>query len=119
MVLKLTYQDSTFLFPGDINTAAEREIVGRYGYYLQTDGLKAPQHGDSTSSSKPFREAVNPQVVLMMHDAIANLRIYRKYRRLGAETLITSIEVAVLVSTEGDGAYKVITQFDNLTNFLD
>lgn len=119
LVLKLTYQDSTFLFPGDTYTAAEREIVGRYGDYLQADVLKAPHHGASTSSSKPFREAVNPQVVVMMHDAIADLRIYRNYRRLGAETLITSIDGAVLVSTVGDGAYKVITQFDRLTDFLD
>ena len=118
-MLKLTHQDSTFLFPGDIYTAAEREIVGRYGDYLQADVLKDPQHGASTYSSKPFREAVNPQVVWMMHDAIADLRINRNYLRLCAETEITSTIGAVLVSTVGDGAYKVITQFDRLTDFLD
>ena len=55
----------------------------------------------------------------MMQEAFADQRIYRNFRRLGAETLISSIDGAVRVSTVGDGAYKVITQFDRLTDFLD
>ncbi|HPT83109.1 MAG TPA: MBL fold metallo-hydrolase [Limnochordia bacterium] len=119
LVLKLTFKDSTFLFTGDVYTAAEREIVGRYGEQLKADVLKVPHHGDSTSSSKAFREAVSPQIAVMMHDAIADLRIYRNYSRAGASTYITSIDGSVLVSTAGDGQYTVITQFDRKTDFLD
>lgn len=119
LVLKLTYKDATFLFTGDVYNAAEREIVGRYGEQLKADVLKVPHHGDSTSSSKAFREAISPQIAVMMHDAIADLRIYRNYSRAGAATYITSIDGAVMVSTAGDGEYTVITQFDRKTDFLD
>ena len=118
-MLTLAYQDSPFLIPGDTYTAADQDIVVHYGDNLHTNKLKAPHHGASTSSSKPFREAVNPQVVVMMHDAIAALRIYRNYRRLGAQPFITSVDGAVLVSTAWEGEYKVNTQFARHTDFLD
>ena len=119
LVMKLTYKDSSFLFTGDIYTAAEREIVARYEDKLKADVLKVPHHGDSTSSSRPLRTTVDPQIAVMMHDAIADLRIYRNYSNAGAATYITSIDGAVMVSTEGDGEYTVISQFDRVNDFLD
>ncbi len=55
----------------------------------------------------------------MMHDAIADLNVYQKYRREGTRVYITSIDGSVLVSTEGDGNYSVLTQYDRTTTFLD
>jgi len=119
LVLKITYGDSTFLFGGDLYTSGEQEVVARYGDRLRSDVLKVGHHGDSTSSSKAYREAVNPKIAVMMHDAIADLNVYRKYRREGAETYITSIDGCVYVSTAGDGEYKVMTQYDRMSDFLD
>lgn len=118
LVMKLTFNDSSFLFSGDVYSAAEREIVARYGDRLKADVLKVPHHGADTSSSKPFREAVSPKVAVMMHDGIADLRIFRNYSKAGAATYVTSVDGAVLVSTAGDGEYTVITQFDRLNDFL-
>ncbi len=119
LVLKLTYGDSTFLFGGDIYTATERELVARYGDRLQADILKVNHHGANTSSTKRFRDAVQPKVAVMMNDGIADLRIYQSFQRMGAQTFVTSIDGAVLVSTEGDGEYFVMSQYDRATSFLD
>lgn len=118
LLMKLTFGDSSFLFTGDLYSAAEREIAQRYGERLSAGVLKVPHHGEPTSSSKPFREAVGAQVAIMMHDAIGDLRIYRNYTKAGTDTYITSIDGAVLVSTAGDGEYTVISQFDRMTDFL-
>lgn len=118
LVMKMTFKDSSFLFTGDVYVAAERDIIGRYGDKLKADVLKVPHHGDSTSSSKSFRDAVSPKVAVMMHDAIADLRIFQNYSKAGAQTFVTSVDGTVLVSTAGDGEYTIITQFDRVTDFL-
>src|SRR5690554_3880683 len=109
LAMKFTFGESTFFFGGDLYTAAERELVERYGDKLQSDVMKVNHHGAATSSTKRFRDAVNPKIAVMMHDAIAELRIYQAFKRLGAETFVSSIDGAVLVSTEGDGNYHVMS----------
>ncbi len=77
-------------------------------------------HGDKTSSSRRYRQAIQAQIGgVMMHDAIADLNVYQKYRRESTRVYITSIDGSVLVSTEGDGNYSVLTQYDRTTTFLD
>ncbi|NMA62311.1 MAG: MBL fold metallo-hydrolase [Firmicutes bacterium] len=119
VVMKLTFNESTFLFAGDLYTDGERSVVERHGERLRADILKVPHHGDSTSSSKRFREAVQAKVGVMMHDAIADLNVYKKYRREETMVYISSIDGSVLVSTTGDGEYIVMTQYDRTTTFLD
>lgn len=119
VVMKLTFNESTFLFTGDLYTDGERNVVERHGERLRADILKVPHHGDSTSSSKRFREAVQAKVGVMMHDAIADLNVYKKYRREETMVYISSIDGSVLVSTAGDGEYTVMTQYDRTTTFLD
>lgn len=119
VVMKLTFNESTFLFAGDLYTDGERSVVERHGERLRADILKVPHHGDSTSSSKRFREAVQAKVGVMMHDAIADLNVYKKYRREETMVYISSIDGSVLVSTTGDGEYTVMTQYDRTTTFLD
>lgn len=119
LVLKLTYKKSTFLFGGDLYTSGEDEVVARYGARLDSDVFKVGHHGDATSSGKSYRNAISPKIAVMMHDAIADLNVYRRYRREGTATYITSIDGCVLVSTAGNGKYTVITQYDRKNNFLD
>lgn len=118
LLMKLTYGESSILFTGDLYTGAERDIATRYGDKLKSGVLKVPHHGAGTSSSKPFREAISPQVAVMMHDAIDELRIIRNYVNGGAATYITSVDGSVMVSTAGDGAYSVVTQVDRTNDLL-
>jgi competence protein ComEC len=118
LVMKITYGESSFLFGGDLYVSGEQEVVERYGNRLHADVFKVGHHGDATSSSKAYRNAISPKIAVMMHDAIADLNVYRKYRREGAATYVTSIDGCVLVSTAGDGKYTVVTQYDRKNNFL-
>ncbi|MBI5041259.1 MAG: DNA internalization-related competence protein ComEC/Rec2 [Gammaproteobacteria bacterium] len=53
------------LLTGDIEAAAERALVSRYGGALHSRILVAPHHGSRTSSTAAFIDAVAPREVLI------------------------------------------------------
>ena len=110
LAMKFTYGDSTMLFSGDLYAGAERELVSVYGDRLDCDVLKANHHGASTSSCKPFREAVSPQITVMLSDILQDLNIYKKFVKGGSEVYITHYNGDVRISTGGDGDYQVFIE---------
>ncbi|GBU12835.1 hypothetical protein AwEntero_14360 [Enterobacterales bacterium] len=50
------------LLTGDIEAAAERNLVSRYRQKLQSTLMQVPHHGSNTSSTGPFLRAVNPEM---------------------------------------------------------
>ena len=64
LVIQIRLDQVGFLFPGDIQSHAEIELL-RYGGWLQSDVLLIPHHGSSTSSSAAFLNAVDPQIAVI------------------------------------------------------
>ena len=58
IVLKVNAGETAFLFTGDAEETAEKDIL-QADYDLQADVLKVGHHGSSTSSSQAFLQAVN------------------------------------------------------------
>ena len=48
----------SMLFPGDIKSGAEKEMIALYGDRLQSRVLVAPHHGSKSSSSAAFVETI-------------------------------------------------------------
>jgi competence protein ComEC len=65
IVLKLTYGQTSFLFPGDAEDDQEAYLVEEYGSALDSTVLKAGHHGSKSSSTGAFLDAVNPQAVIV------------------------------------------------------
>jgi competence protein ComEC len=65
VVLKITYGSTSFLFTGDLEEAAEDELVENWGSGLGGTILQVPHHGSRTSSSEPFLAAVRPDVCVI------------------------------------------------------
>ena len=63
-VLRVSGEGGSVLLPGDIEAAAEQELLIRYRDKLASTVLVAPHHGSKTSSTRPFVEAVHPRWVL-------------------------------------------------------
>jgi len=59
VVLRLSYGDVDVLFPGDVEAAAEQNLVQAYGRQLESEVVKVPHHGSSTSSSLAFVQEVS------------------------------------------------------------
>jgi competence protein ComEC len=104
LVVRISLGSISFLFPGDITTEAESELVRISPLNLSSTVLLAPHHGSRSSSTIPFLDSVDPQIVVISagwknrfrfpHPDVLkryNHRGYRIFRvdTLGAVTLIT------------------------------
>lgn len=64
IVFKMTYGEKTFLFTGDIEKEAERDILNA-GVDVKADVLKVAHHGSNTSSTADFLAEVKPKLAIV------------------------------------------------------
>lgn len=64
IVLRLTYDNTSFLFMGDAGFESESEILNA-GINIDSDVLKVGHHGSRTASSKEFLSAVSPDIAVI------------------------------------------------------
>ncbi len=65
LVLHLQFGASSFLLPGDGETASEEYLVETYGDSLNSTVLAVGHHGSQSSTSKAFLEAVSPRAAVI------------------------------------------------------
>ncbi|HAF94816.1 MAG: hypothetical protein A2X34_02550 [Elusimicrobia bacterium GWC2_51_8] len=61
IVLKVTYQDISLLYGGDMQDELEARLVSKYGSALQADVLKVGHHGSANASSTSYLGKVKPK----------------------------------------------------------
>jgi competence protein ComEC len=64
VVARLDYGENSFLFTGDIESPAEKEILTS-GENIDVDFLKVAHHGSKYSSSDEFLDAASPQTAII------------------------------------------------------
>lgn len=64
IVLKLAYEDNSFLFTGDAEAESE-QIMLNNNYDLAADVLKIGHHGSDTSTTEQFLERVDPRYAIV------------------------------------------------------
>jgi len=65
IVMKVTYESTSFMFTGDAEEDEEAIIVEKYGDSLSSDILKSGHHGSNSSSSEVFLNAVSPSAAVI------------------------------------------------------
>ena len=106
VVLRLSFGRRTFLLTGDIESDAERAIVGA-GDALACDAVKVAHHGSLTSSAPGFVKAARPSlaVVSVGQDSPyghPHPSVLARWRAAGAQILTTGESGAITVSTDGE-----------------
>ena len=61
IVLKVTYQNTSILYTGDMQNDQEAQLVSKYGAGLRADVLKVGHHGSAHSSSAAYLDMVKPR----------------------------------------------------------
>lgn len=61
IVLKVTYQNTSILYTGDMQTDVEATMITTWGSELQSDVLKVGHHGSNTATSAAFLNMVKPK----------------------------------------------------------
>lgn len=104
LVLRLVYGEVSFLFPGDIEAAAEEDIL-KTGAELASTVIKAPHHGSKSSSTPDFLEKVRPQYVVFTarggRTRLPNAGVVARYEAMGAKVFRSDRDGAVTFVTDG------------------
>lgn len=105
LVAKFTFGDTSFLFTGDMEAEAEKDLIAS-GADLSADVLKMGHHGSSTSSSEAFVDAVNPDIFVIEvgegnsygHPHRETLALLREWQR---EVWRTDLNGNILMVSDG------------------
>jgi len=106
LVLKLQYGDFGLLLTGDIEAAAEKRIVERWGTNLRSTVLKVPHHGSRTSSTETFLDAVAPSLAVVQASdqgrfAFPRPDVEARYRDRGIGLWVTGRHGALQLRSTG------------------
>jgi competence protein ComEC len=103
--MRLVYNQFTFLFTGDAETAAEQEILAT-GLPLNSFIFKAGHHGSRSSSTASFLAAVRPQIIVVSAGAENRFghphpEMLERAQAIGATVLRTDELGAIELTTDG------------------
>lgn len=101
ILLRMDYRKFSALFTGDIYKSYEKILVQEKADLLNVDLLKIPHHGQSTSSSKAFVEAVTPMLAIATGGVIMKDAQYETYTQAGAKVLYDLQDGYIYVWTTG------------------
>ncbi len=107
LVLKVSFGNVSFLFPGDIMAAAEKELVELAGPKLACDVLLVPHHGSRFSSSPFFLATVQPEIAVISAGWKNRFRfphatVLEAYQTKGCRILRTDRNGAIMMQTDGN-----------------
>lgn len=115
VVLHLGYGEVEILLPGDVESAAERDLVRTYGQQLESRVVKVPHHGSTTSSSPNFVRAVSGKarkshaIVSVGQDdqyGMPSEDVLSRWERHGVNVHSTAQEGAVWMRTDGEEVWQ-------------
>ena len=100
-ILKIVFQDKSFLFMGDSEAYVEKTLTD-----VSADVIKVGHHGSDTSSSTSFIERVNPEIAVISvgennkYDH-PDKEVIKAYEKLGTKIYRTDLNGNIVVSTDG------------------
>ncbi|MDE6599724.1 MAG: MBL fold metallo-hydrolase [Oscillospiraceae bacterium] len=111
VVVRMTYGDTSYLFTGDAEAKAEKDILNS-GADVSADVLKAGHHGSSTSTSEKFLEAVSPDICVIQCGTgnsygHPHAEILERLDSFRVKYFRTDINGTVIVYSDGDDIFVV------------
>lgn len=112
-VIKLTYQNFSFLFTGDAETVSENEML-KNNYDLKSNFLKVGHHGSDSSTSSAFLKAVNPQYALISVGAGNKYghpeeAVLNRLKKFGTKVIRTDQQGTVVVTLDKNNNISINT----------
>lgn len=114
IVIKIKYDNISFLLCADIGKEAETEYVKTYGETLKSDILKVAHHGGKSSTSDIFLNYVQPRIAVISvgkHNAFGHPSedTLSALKAINADIYRTDQSGAITIKTDGK-QYSVLTQ---------
>lgn len=125
-VVRISDGSTSVLLPGDIEKAAERRLITRYGMQqgqpLDSDIVLVPHHGSLSSSTAEFIEAVSPAHAVISAGfynrwGFPREDVVARYRAGGADVYNLADTGQVTVEVLPGGVIKIIKYRQNIAPF--
>ena len=99
--------ETSFLFTGDAERAAESRLLGTHGKRLDVDVYQAGHHGSDTSSAPAFLDAVDPAVAVVSSGYDSQFghphdEPLRRFAERGIRTLWTGAHGSIVFESDGE-----------------
>lgn len=108
IVSRLVFNETSFLFPGDIYKSVENKLIDE-DIYIDSDVLKISHHGSKTSTSENFIKEVSPQI------AVIQVGKNNSYGHPREETLTNLEKFGIkILRTDKQGDIKIISNGKNI-----
>lgn len=105
IILKMTYGDVSFLFMGDAEENAEKDLLAQ-GYDLRSTVLKVGHHGSKTSTSQELLDAVKPQAAVISvgedGNELPKTQVLDRLSENGVSVFRTDLNGTIIMATNGD-----------------
>ena len=106
LVVKVSFGNVSFLFPGDIMAEAERELLELAGAEVACNVLLVPHHGSRSSSTESFLSTIQPQIAVISAGWKNRFRlphpiVLQAYQTRGCRILRTDRNGAITITTDG------------------
>jgi competence protein ComEC len=113
LVPRITYNGTSFLFPGDIEKEGEDALISDTTS-LKSDVLLVPHHGSKGSSTMPFLRAVNPEICVISSGrgnrfGFPHKETLGRLRETGARIMRIDESGAIRITVGKDGGCEVDT----------
>jgi len=105
LVLKIMYEETSFLFTGDISEKVEEDLFNS-DIELKSDVLKVAHHGSKSSSSEEFLKVVSPQIsvvsVGMSDDTLPDYETMVRINHYSDSLYRTDKDKTIVVTSDGN-----------------
>jgi len=119
IVLKLSFNNSKFLFTGDIYKSGEQELIEK-GSDFDIDVLKIAHHGSKTSSSEEFLERTSPEIAVIQLGknpyGHPHQEVLERLEKYGIEVLRTDEKGDIEMISDGEYLKILNPKFEILNN---
>jgi competence protein ComEC len=117
LVFAVEYAGRRILLTGDIEAAAEAELISVSESLLPSEVVKVPHHGSASSSTRAFVDAVRPRLAVVSSGfdnryGFPAPRVLGRYAAVRSRILRTDLDGAVEVRIGRDGQMRVRTSMD-------
>ena len=104
-LMKMTYGEVSFLFMGDAEENAEKDLLEQ-GYDLRSTVLKVGHHGSKTSTSQELLDAVMPQAAVISvgedGNELPKTQVLDRLSENGVTVFRTDLNGNIIMASNGD-----------------
>jgi competence protein ComEC len=117
VVLKLTYDNFSIVFPGDVKEVGENRLAAKTN--LNANVLLAAHHGSSHSNSISFLKAVTPETVIIYAGAnnqygFPSQEALNNFKMMQVNNVFrTDQDSSIILTSDGSGQYTLHTLGSN------